>query len=193
MSGILFTRIFLQGLAWHSFNVLGLLHNGPALPARFHGDGRPPWQEKEEEFKEELAEYRGLVDAAEGPDYLAGMLEVYAEVVQHSFLDVFYRLLPRGLEDQSTRFAVKLSKATARLRETANQAIVSQELQDVVALMWPGSEAEHLKDMMSRIDHRGSDIQLWVGQADRVSAQLAPCAAFLWDWRVVEAYPWSLE
>ena len=64
-------------------------------------------------------------------------------------------------------------------------------LRDAVDLMWPGFEAAHLRDMINRVDRRGSDVQLWAGQLDRASAQLAPYPAFRWDWQVVEAYPWK--
>ena len=43
--------------------------------------------------------------------------------------------------------------------------------------------------MMRRIDHRGSDVQLWAGELNRASGQLAPYPAFRWDWKVVASYP----
>ena len=174
LDGVFFTRFFQQVKGGGGFKLLGLLHNNLALDARFHNDGGPQRHEEDEDYQEEELIEEDFVVNAEGAEYPSGMCEAYAEVVQHSFLEVSYRLLPYEPAGQATWFADELSKATARLRDATNQAIVSQELRDVVALMWPGSEDEHLKDMMTRIDPRGSDIQLWAGQADRASAQLAP-------------------
>ncbi|CAK0851904.1 unnamed protein product, partial [Prorocentrum cordatum] len=51
------------------------------------------------------------------------------------------------------------------LKEEEVQTEVVQELMRWVSGMLPGREAEHLRNFIRYVDHRGSDVQLWAGHA----------------------------
>ena len=122
-----------------------------------------------------------------------GFCTCYAEVVEHTFRDITFQLLPREPSRQLGFFLEQLKGTTKRLLDECNQSLVANELTAISALMWPGKEREHLRDMMRRIDHRGSDVQLRASEPTRASAQLTPYPAFRWVWKVVASYPWYLK
>ena len=54
----------------------------------------------------------------------------------------------------------------------------------------PGQEAEHLKGMIKFIEFKGSDVRLETGSLLEGSRQPVPYPAPIWDWKVVQSYPW---
>ena len=91
------------------------------------------------------------VRKSEYPRYFC---ECYAEVVEHTFRELSYQLLPREPSRQLGFFLEQLKGTTKRSQEEAGQALAANELTAISAIMWPGLEQEHLRHMVRQIDHR---------------------------------------
>ena len=190
MKVIYFTQLYQQDYGGDRYKRVALLHNNPSLHARFDNSGEPWYQGELLPYEvHQMADGSTYFDTSEESEYPRYFCECYAEVVEHTFRELSYQLLPREPSRQLGFFLEQLKDTTKRLQEESNQALVANELTAISALMWPGREQEHLRDMMRRIDHRGADVQLWAGELNRASGQLAPYPAFRWDWKVVASYP----
>ena len=70
--------------------------------------------------------------------------------------------------------------------EEAAQVVASMLKSAVV-----GKEVERLKTMLNFIDFKGSDVRLDTGSLLKGSCQPVPYPAPVWDWQVVQSYPWA--
>eukprot|EP00959_Pyramimonas_sp_CCMP1952_P010675 223599-Pyramimonas_sp.AAC.1 len=56
---------------------------------------------------------------------------------------------------------------------------------ELEATMAPGQEIEHLKLMLRKCDHRGTDVRLIVDDPFHSSPARAPCPALECEWKTV--------
>ena len=70
-------------------------------------------------------------------------------------------LVPAQPSDTEEWVFQHLQAATKRLAEPALAAAIAQDLTELLNNMKPGAEAAHLREMVRRVDHRGSDATLF--------------------------------
>ncbi|CAK0870625.1 unnamed protein product [Prorocentrum cordatum] len=184
--GIYLAKCWVQGFGGRRNPVSVLLHNCPALHVRFHLEDGPGL---EGPFATRQAQAGPRGDQLED-GYPEEFCAAYADVVQHVFLELGGHLFPRELTAQARRLRGQLQGASRRLAEEIVNNAVADELHAFLKNMRQGQEVEHLRDLCRRIDHRGSDVQLWAGELHRACRQVAPCPAFRWAWKTVAAYSW---
>ena len=184
------------------------MHNCPALHHKFHcphverktRGGRG----KEEDFQRQETGWRSRRKRKEDNEEVdddvgeclrelpKAFVQAYAEVVHHVFQELEGKLCPREPGLQRVWLQHQLRSATDRLAEEHVIKNVVAEIVTMLEGMQAGQETAHLEALLRRIDHRGSDVQLWCGELDKASRQLAPYPAFRWEWRTVAAYGWKV-
>ena len=85
-----------------------------------------------------------------------------------------------------------LLKATSRLKEEVDTTGLVSHLLATVDGLVSGEEAEHLFHILKVADCRGSDVELDSQSVFDGSCQVWPYPAFVWQWTVVQSYPWRL-
>ncbi|CAK0858151.1 unnamed protein product [Prorocentrum cordatum] len=166
--GIYLTQCWVRGFGGRRNQVSVLLHNCPALHVRFHSEDGPGL---EGPFATRQAQAGPRGDQLED-GYPEEFCAAYADVVQYVFLELGGYLFPRELTAQAQWLRDQLQGASRRLAEEIVNNAVADELHAFLKNMRQGQEVEHLRDLYRRIDHRGSDVQLWAGELHRASRQV---------------------
>jgi hypothetical protein len=99
--------------------------------------------------------------------------------------------LPLGLQDQRSWVLDALRHSTKGLSKPGVAIFAAEAVMNLINTMHPGREAEHLKDLLSIVDFRGSDVRLDTGVVLEGSRQPTPYPAMCWDWTVVQSYAWQ--
>ena len=98
--------------------------------------------------------------------------------------------LPAGEDGQKIWVLNCLRHSTRGLskRGFAEEAseVVGKMLRSAVA----GKEIEHLRNMLTFIDFKGTDVRLETGSLPEGSRQPVPYPAPIWDRKVLQSYPW---
>ena len=94
---------------------MALLHNNPSLHARFHNGDEPLYQGDLLPYEvHQLEDGSIYFDTSEEAEYL-GFCTCYAEVVEHTFREITFQLLPREPSRQLGFFLEQLEGTAKRL------------------------------------------------------------------------------
>ncbi|CAK0876721.1 unnamed protein product [Prorocentrum cordatum] len=87
----------------------------------------------------------------------------------------------------------RLARAGKMFVEKGVSERVVASVRELEATTVPGQEIEHLKLMLRKCDHRGTDVRLIVDDPFHSSPARAPCPALECEWKTVLSWRWQHE
>ncbi|CAK0789972.1 unnamed protein product, partial [Prorocentrum cordatum] len=87
----------------------------------------------------------------------------------------------------------RLARAGKMFVEKGVSERVVASVRELEATMAPGQEIEHLKLMLRKCDHRGTDVRLIVDDPFHSPPARVPCPALEWEWKTVLSWRWQHE
>jgi hypothetical protein len=88
---------------------------------------------------------------------------------------------------------MQLANAARRFGDHAVLSAVAFQVARMEEGMIPGLEKEHLRAMVLKAHHRGTDVRLSTGEALAENRQEYPYPAYRWLWKTQMSWPWRHE
>lgn len=100
-------------------------------------------------------------------------------------------MLPSGTEKQAAWVLANMHNSTGGLGKDRVSENTTQSVLSILKGVRVGQELEHLKQMYSLLELRGSDVRLEIGVVLDGSRQVVPYPAMAWDWVCIQSYAWK--
>ena len=125
----------------------------------------------------------------------SGQFEEFFTAVALGFTGVFKCLQkdlpPCGAEAQMSWILNCLRHSTKGLSKIGIAESAAVSVMGMVQSVQVGREAEHLRSLLDVVDFKGSDVRLETGSILEGVRQPIPYPAPVWQWQVVQSYPWK--
>ena len=118
------------------------------------------------------------------------MCTTYAEVVKATADAWMGGKLPQTPSLRAGWLEEELRRSTKTLANAGTLQSVVPVLASILREASAGKELEHLQELLRWVDYRGSDVRLDRRGEGPSPQQFVPYPAFLWEWEVVQHYPW---
>ena len=190
MPGVFFTVVWACCHGGKRRKGIGLLHNCPRLHQTFHQPWCPGCPGLLGYGVRETPQGQLLFDTEEEAEYPFPFCRRYAKVVAAALGELEGKSIPAAPAARDEWILQWLARSTPRLAKPEVIAVVAPRVLEVLRTMVAGDEEAHLRWLLRRTDHRGSDVRLLSQTLVDGSRQEAPYPALAWNWETVAAYPW---
>ena len=133
----------------------------------------------------------GLIfDTEEESEYPWELCLRYAEALKRSLVRKTPSPVGTAPRDSHTAIYSAIKRATRGLQDPEVAYVVAKKVNQMVETMVPGTERDHLSNLLREVSSRGCDIKLSASPDSGEFTLMAPYPAFVWLWRTLLAYRW---
>eukprot|EP00435_Cladocopium_sp_Y103_P038532 s906_g10.t1 len=132
---------------------------------------------------------RVIYDTEEEAEYPSGWCEAYARGLRRA-IEEEGRHLETAYEGRKSWVMQELQESTSRLQEETTARLMAVDIVRMEKAMLPGKEEAHLKELLSRLTIRGTEVKLCLQEND---VGEVPYPAYRWLFHKVFSFKWQDE
>eukprot|EP00435_Cladocopium_sp_Y103_P023053 s2813_g5.t1 len=167
----------------------GLLGNSPEIGQQLHRETCPGHEGLLRYGARRDSEGRVVFDTEEEAEYPMGWCKAYAQGLRNA-IESHGRHLETTYEGRKSWVMQELQESTDRLKEETTARLMAVDIVRLEKTMVVGKEESHLKDLLSRLTIRGTEVKLLLQENDGGEV---PYPAYRWLFRKVFSFKWQDE